>query len=411
MPIERNRWLLRIIIFFQAFIPAYVIERLFWQSRGIDIRGVVACEMLYALVLIMLEVPSGVLADWLGRKTMLLIGAVTSLLEFIILLYAQQFWHFALAVVLTGIGGACVSGAWNAMLYDTLAITRRADRFEQVLGQIEAIDAVSVVAASLLGGFLAQRLGYAINYQLSIFSTAAALLLTLFLVEPPRTAAKSSGLRAPRQVLSATRKFFQRQPAFLFLLLHASCSVALIIYIDEFWQLYLDAVGFPVSLFGVVILAFSLSKMVGALLAGRLHRILPAGKLLSLLSLVIALGLLAAGSARGLWGLGAMLVCCCSSDIIRIVASGRLHQHADSSARATIESIGSLMERVCSFVFGIVFVYASERISLFRGFTALSVICFALTVFLALYYQKRSFLWTNVLPSSSKESSSAQKER
>src|SRR4051794_8595770 len=91
---------LYLIIFFHNLIPAYVIERLFWEQRGMTVLMVVLCEFIYAVSIVIFEIPTGVFADKFGRKTLLVFGAVLSVFEFIILLFANNFWTFALVVFL-----------------------------------------------------------------------------------------------------------------------------------------------------------------------------------------------------------------------------------------------------------------------------------------------------------------------
>ncbi|MBW7460157.1 MFS transporter, partial [Paenibacillus sepulcri] len=104
--------------FFSSLIPAYVIERLYWEERGMTIQMVVYTEIIYALTIVLLEIPTGVMADKWGRKRMLVLSAVLGCSEFVILLLADEFWHFALVVFLAGISRSAGSGTENALLYD-----------------------------------------------------------------------------------------------------------------------------------------------------------------------------------------------------------------------------------------------------------------------------------------------------
>lgn len=374
MPIKRNLFLLCWIAFFNSLIPAYVIERLFWQARGMSVGMVVACEAVYAITVIALEVPSGVWADRLGRKKLLVAAAVTGLVEFALLLGAHAFWQFALAVLISGIGKAAASGAENALLYDTLAAMGRADRFERLMGRVRALDGVGAMLAALSGSLLAERYGFVFPYQLSLASCALALGGTLLLREPPGRFAKEARASA-RSILRQAAAFFRRQPDALVIILQATLVAAFIIYVDEFWQLYLMETGFPVALFGVVSVLFSGASIAGDLLAGRVARRGREARRMVLLSGVVALSLCAAGIVRSRWGIGAMLVGACASEMMHILAVGYLHRRADDASRATIESVGSLLERVAVIPLGIVFAWIADTQSLFSAYTVLSIGC------------------------------------
>ncbi|WP_146200581.1 MFS transporter, partial [Paenibacillus agaridevorans] len=177
---------LYMIRFFQSLIPAYVIERLFWEMRGMTIPMVVMTEILFALTIVVLEIPTGIIADKWGRKRMLLVAAVIGCLEFLLLLFSTEFWHFALVVLLTAVAASASSGADNAMLYDSLKEDGMQSSFERIVGRMNALDIVSITIAALSGSLLAGKFGFSFNYWLSFASMLIALGFTLTLREPSR---------------------------------------------------------------------------------------------------------------------------------------------------------------------------------------------------------------------------------
>lgn len=114
---------------------------------------VVLCEIIYAVTIVIFEIPTGVVADKFGRKPLLVVGAVLSMFEFIILLFAHHFWTFALVVSLAGISSACTSGAWNALLYDSLAAVNMQRSFEKIVGRLNSLDLIGSLIAALSGEF------------------------------------------------------------------------------------------------------------------------------------------------------------------------------------------------------------------------------------------------------------------
>ena len=101
--LENNIKYISLYFFFRSFIFAYVIERLFWRSRGISISETVYLEFVYAVVIIALEIPTGLWADCWQRKSLISGGAVLAFIGSIIMVYVQGFWMFALVITLSGI--------------------------------------------------------------------------------------------------------------------------------------------------------------------------------------------------------------------------------------------------------------------------------------------------------------------
>ncbi|WP_256257485.1 MULTISPECIES: hypothetical protein [unclassified Paenibacillus] len=94
------------------------------------IQTVVYAEIIFALTIVAAEVPTGIAADKWGRKAMIVAASFLGCCEFLILLYAAEFWHFALVVFLAAIGSSASSGAEEALLYDSLLAEGRESEFE-----------------------------------------------------------------------------------------------------------------------------------------------------------------------------------------------------------------------------------------------------------------------------------------
>src|SRR5690554_5985350 len=102
MNVTGNVWKLYAFRFLSSLVPAYVIERLFWEERGMTIQMVVYTEIIFAITVLLFEVPTGIVADRWGRKQMMILSAVLGCFEFLILLFATEFWHFAVVVIIAG---------------------------------------------------------------------------------------------------------------------------------------------------------------------------------------------------------------------------------------------------------------------------------------------------------------------
>jgi len=361
---------------FHSLIPAYVIERLFWQERGVGVQGVVYCEIIYALTVVLLEIPSGVLADRFGRKRLLVITGILDIAEFVILLFARSFWAFGLAVFIAGVGRALYSGSEHALLYDSLLAEGKQGEFEKLLGRLSAIDMAGTMAAALSGGVLANALGFEFNYIVSACSMGAAFLVILTLREPPMVtrpeSEKANAMQHTRQALA----LFRAQPLVLLYCLTGAVLGACIIYLDEFWQLAMEGLGVPVALFGAVAVLFYLPRIPGSLLAHRLKERFGHRAVLTVILLVNVLGYFAVFCVRqNASCLIPMAAVALAAGVTEPLVAGYLHHHAESHVRATAESFSSLGLRLLSMPVGLVFGAVSARASVFAGFLPLGVVC------------------------------------
>jgi len=362
------------IRFFSSLIPAYVIERLFWQARGMDVQMVVYCHIIYSLAIVLMEVPSGILADRFGRKPLIVISYVLAVIEIVILLFAHSFWMFALAMAGTGTGSALFSGANNALLYDSLLAGGKQGEFEKLLGRLSAVDFAGHVIAMLSGGLLADKMGFELNYMISIGSMGIAFLFTLLLKEPPMvTKAERGAISQVKQAMS----LFKKQPLVLIYCASGMLLGACLAQLDEFWQLVMEGIGIPVALFGLVGALLTASRVPGNLLAYKLKERFSYQAILNAIFLVNILGYVTIFFTRSAWNLIPVALVSLVAGIAEPLVMGYLHHRTESRYRATAESFASLGLQGMSVLAGLVFGFVSVRFSIFAGFLPLAVICAA----------------------------------
>ncbi len=62
-------------IFVWRSVSAYVVDRLFWRSRGMTVQMLVCRETILAITIILRELPTGTLADRFGGRKPILFAA------------------------------------------------------------------------------------------------------------------------------------------------------------------------------------------------------------------------------------------------------------------------------------------------------------------------------------------------
>jgi MFS family permease len=373
--------------FFHNLIFAYVIERLYWASRGMSNQQVVYTEIIYAVVVLILEVPTGTLADRWSKKILMVINSLLFMLEFIILIYADSFWHFSLAVFLAGIGKALSSGTSNALVYDSLKLLGREDQFEKISGRIGFFDYSACLIAALIGSYVAYYNNYVTTYWLSLISAVAALLLNFLIAEPKvlhDEEKPSSFLECMKEALD----FIKSQSSLRFVLLFGIIIGSVLTYIDEFWQIYLNAVNIPVLLFGAVSASRMLSSSISGLYAYKLKNKFSYNSIFSILIVVITVSVIATSFIKSFWGLIPLIACFLAFGVVEPLIMGYLHHRTESRIRATVESFQSLILRGTIIFCGLLFGYYSTYHSIFIGFRVLGIILLAYGVYFMIFKRK-----------------------
>ncbi|WP_167578680.1 MFS transporter [Jeotgalibacillus proteolyticus] len=388
MQTNHNLTLIYGISFFFYLIPAYVIERLFWEQRGMSVLDVVLVEIIFGVTVILLEVPSGMLADRIGRRPLIICGIFLEGVMFAIIFFAHSFWAFAFAIVCSGAGGALLSGANNALLFDTLANGEKEQYFDWHLGRLQAVKLISAIFAAMAGSLLAVRLDFEFTYLLSLCSIGIAFLLSLLLKEyftPSTEKYESSGTQIRDSFL-----FFTANPALLYILMLGIVIGLAASFTEEFWQLYLVDAGIAIYFFGIFSAASMVIQIPGGLLAHYVKNRFTRKALLRSALFIGALSLILSAFSVDWLGAISLLLLLLVSGITEPIVLGALHEKADDKMRATLESFHSLAYHSVLIAAGLGFGYFATRYTVPLGFLFLGILCLAATFKSKKYFPKKT---------------------
>lgn len=162
------------------------IVALFYNENGLDDFDIFLLQAIYSISVALMEIPSGYMADIVGRKKTLVVGCLLGTVGFLVYSISYDFYGFLLAEVVLGIGGSFISGADSAMLFDSLAATRRQHRYLQFEGRITSLGNFAETAAAVCGGLIASLLCYRAVYLSQAMVAALAIPAALLLLEPPK---------------------------------------------------------------------------------------------------------------------------------------------------------------------------------------------------------------------------------
>ncbi len=154
--IDSNLWklyFLRGLAFAWFPIPTIL---LFYQSHGLNLEQTVLLKTIFSLSVLVLEVPSGYVADRLGRKFCLVAGSGVWIIGWLFYCFGDSFAIFAMAEILSGIAASLISGADTAIAYETLLQLNRESYYRQYQGKLVAVAGITEAVCGLVGAAIAQ---------------------------------------------------------------------------------------------------------------------------------------------------------------------------------------------------------------------------------------------------------------
>src|SRR5216117_4572945 len=203
------RTYLAITVFFNlAMSLIWGIDTLFKLHAGLDIFQVMLTNAAFTLGNVLFEIPTGVVADTLGRRISLLLCLatlfVTTLCYVAIARLGWGFWPFAAVSVFLGLGYTFYTGAVDAWLVDALKATGYAEPLEPVFARGQMLFGVAMLVGTIGGGLLGQIHLY-IPYLVRAAVVVPLFLLAWFAMPEPGFTPRTLELR---RVPAEMRKVF-----------------------------------------------------------------------------------------------------------------------------------------------------------------------------------------------------------
>jgi MFS family permease len=330
------------------------INTIFLLDAGLSNFEAFAANAFFTAGMVLFEVPTGIVADTMGRRLSYLLGTVTlagSTLLYVLLWQIEApFFPWAIVSMLIGLGFTFFSGAVEAWVVDALTATGYKGNLESVFGRGQIVTGVAMLTGSVAGGFIAQQLGLGMPFVLR-----GAILIVMFVVAfrlmhdvgfaPEKT---GGPLTEVRKVASASIKYGLRVPAVRWLMVESLFLGGVGIYAFYALQPYLlELYGDPhaYQIAGLVAAIVAGAQIVGGVTAPRIRRLFH--RRTSALLAIGAVGVAALaliGVVESFWAVVGLivvwaLVFAASMPIRQAYVNGLI----PSQQRATILSFDSMM--------------------------------------------------------------------
>ena len=307
-------------------------------QRGFSLFEVALGDVVFWVVIILFEVPTGIIADRYSRKYSMAIGLSFFAAALYIYSTIRTFPVLIFCHIVWGIGATFVSGADIALLYDSLKEMKREDEFEKIMGNAASISFVTTGVSCLVGGILAS-VDIVLPFILTSLLYASASLLVLLLKEPTLERQSETYLLHTKESVR-----FLRNKNFLFLLILLFSGVfTSYTIVSILRQPYLLALEIPLKFFGVLYLVSLLIKALGAKLAYRIEPLFSEKQNLLIISAVAAASFLLAGIFKSYVGLAVLMGSTFVLGYLSPVLDNYMNRRIPSAKRATIFSFRGMI--------------------------------------------------------------------
>jgi MFS family permease len=333
------------------------INTLFLLDAGLSNLEAFAANAFFTAGMVIFEVPTGVVADTVGRRASYLLGTITlsasTLLYWLMWLWSAPFWAWAVVSVLLGLGFTFFSGAVEAWLVDALRASGYDGGLEPVFSKGMVVSGAAMLLGSVAGGIVAQATDLGVPFLLR-----AGVLLAMFGVafllmrDLGFTPDKSEGpLRAVRTMFRSSIRYGLGNPSVRYVMLAAPFNSGVGIYVFYALQPYLLELWGDEGAYSIAGLAAAIvagSQILGGFLAPYVRRLFRKRTTTILLSVGAgALLLLTLGVTKDFWvALLLLTVWGVASSVEDPIRQAYVNDMIPSRQRATVLSFDSLMGNV-----------------------------------------------------------------
>ena len=109
----------------------------------------------------------------------MILGAIFCFFGFLIISLSFSFWYFIIGEIILGIGSSFISGADSAILYDSLAESKKENEYTKVEGIAYGIGNFSEAIAGICGGLLAE-ISLRLPWEIQVIVAGLIIPFTFF---------------------------------------------------------------------------------------------------------------------------------------------------------------------------------------------------------------------------------------
>ena len=228
--------------FFKVFLV------FFYLDQNLNFAEIGILQSIFAVTVILFEIPTGFWADRFGRKNTMGHGALIMAIASLSFYFFSGFMWFAILEFLLALGLTFTSGADSAFLYELIKKSGKEKLYAKLEGKAGFAKHTGIALSSLTGGFIASY-----NLRLLFPATAFMLFFAYLITLKIPSSSSSSGRRKSHSValhIQNGLSLIKKQKSLWWTIFYSSVLFFLIRSSDTLLQPVMKANGFDYKIIG-----------------------------------------------------------------------------------------------------------------------------------------------------------------
>jgi MFS family permease len=363
-----------------------VITVLFLLSNDLSFKQILLLQAIHAITITIMEVPTGAFADIFGRKKTLISGSLLVTTGCFFYCIGSEFAVFTVGELLWATGTAIISGADDALLYDTLKQEKAEDKYKKIIGNIWSLIFLFEGAGSILGGLLAT-----ISFRIPIYATFVSFLsavIIAFSFQEPEVYTKESEAKFMFKQMKESVSYTIKKKVLSLLILYAAVNYILYAIGFYFYQPYMKAVGINISLFGVIYLVYNCMSALGSKYASEIEGKIGTVNTILLTSIFRYVPFIFMATFVSAPSVVLLLFVGFSVGLAGPIFSFYINKHTPSEKRATIISLAAMSRTVGFSILSPLFGWLADLYSFYFSILLSGILLLLITTVLQIYMRK-----------------------
>jgi cyanate permease len=261
--------------FFSFIVGIHTVRGVFFAYMtdwgGLTFFGIMALQSYFMFVIFLFEIPSGAIADYLGRKMALILSSISVIGAAFMYSIIPNIFLFGIAETLWALSIALSSGTNEAFLYSSLKSYGEEEKLPKVQGNNQTLNLIALTVSAPLGSIIADFISLQFTMISLGFIYITSLIVALTFKEPPFRS---------KEIISKKKNYFKiikqgfielKNNKILTLLCFDRLFINTFIFV-LFWtyQPYLDALGIPLVYWGFITAVMNITNAIFSILIPRI---------------------------------------------------------------------------------------------------------------------------------------------
>ena len=325
----------------------------FYYLRFTNYAGIGIIETVLVVTHVATEIPTGAIADLLGKKNTLIASFIFQSVGNILMGLSPNFSFLIFSVIIGGIGGSLYSGTLEALVYDSLKQDEKEPTYPKVIANLNSVQLIAPAVCGIIGGLI-YRVSPGLPFIILGILDLIALFTCFLLTEPKVDTIKFSLRNFISQTKFGIRELTKNVEIKYQTLLLLSLGVVIVI-VDQMLDGFLSVeYGYGPALIGILWSFIYLASSLSSQFTPYILRIFGKTKLFLLIGFLIAITLLISPILGLIVGGLSLIFRSSLAAVFENLASITINEHTESKYRATTISTFNMFKNVPYVAFAFV---------------------------------------------------------